>query len=142
MKFHRKQLGRPLNVDLSQLTASHFENIYGALLSLTDRCAVLEEVVNNLATENERSTTHTPSQTSTSRRNSSDGSTPSTPSIRHRGAASKKKRTRTSKPGVASCGPSRSSPSSLPRSSSLHRGKIPQKKRIRLSTSGVSFCTK
>ena len=140
MKFHREQLGRPVDVDLSQLTAMHFETIYGALLSLTDRCAVLEDVVNSLAQKNGKSNTPTPSQTSTSRRNSSHGSTSSSGSIQHHGATSKKKRSRPSNPGVASG--SRSSPSSLPRSSSLHRGKIPQKKRIRLSTSGVSFCTK
>ena len=55
MKFHREQLGRPVDVDLSQLTAMHFETIYGALLSLTDRCAVLEDVVNSLAQKNGKS---------------------------------------------------------------------------------------
>ena len=138
MKFHRDQLGRPIEVDLSQLTAQHFQAIYGALLDLTDRCAILEDVVNNLAPENERSTTPTPSQTSASRRSSSGGSIPSSPSSQQRKKISQKKRVRPSTSGVTPGGSTPSSPSP----SSLHHVKIPQKKRVRLSKSGVAFCTK
>ena len=66
MKFHREKLGRPKEVDLSKLTAMHFEAIYGSLLDLTDRCALLEDVVNKLATKRDAPTTPTPSQTTTS----------------------------------------------------------------------------
>lgn len=56
-KFHRDQLGREPNQDLSKVTSSHLSCIYSALLDLTDRIAQTEYLLNQIA----RSPSVTPS---------------------------------------------------------------------------------
>ena len=48
LKLHRRQLGRNPDADLGQLTSVHLQCIYEALLKLTERCADVEDILNDL----------------------------------------------------------------------------------------------
>ena len=81
-KFHRQLLGRDPNADLSQITSSHLQCIYTSLLSLTERCAILEELLSQMASAENSSESNTPEtkRPAKRRKHSSSPSPSSTPS--------------------------------------------------------------
>ena len=89
-KFHRQELGRNAELDLSQLTSIHLETVYSSLLALTGRVSDIETAVNNLATKvnlASRTPSNTPSHTpspspSPSRRSSSPRRRPRLPGVK------------------------------------------------------------
>ena len=57
LKLHRRQLGRDPDADLGQLTSNHLHCIYEALLNLTERCADMEDILNDILLLNDTSAT-------------------------------------------------------------------------------------
>ena len=89
-KFHRQELGRSAELNLSEMTSIHLETVYSSILTLTGRISDIETAVNNLATKvnlASRTPSNTPSHTPTpspspSRRSSSPRQRPRLPGVK------------------------------------------------------------